>query len=109
MKDARFFSIALIVATIFCHGCGTKYGKEATLIGHFAYMDTSTTHCGFKAWASKSTFVIDATGEKVDVAVPCVEMAWVEDGKNPQTMLKTGEHYQILVKRESFAPDLNSP
>lgn len=109
MKISRLFPAVLIAVAIFCSGCGTKYGKEATLVGHFSYLDTSKPHCGFKAWASKSIFIVDATGEKIDVAIPCIEMEWVEDGKSPQTLLKTGDHYQILVKRERFAPDLDSP
>lgn len=80
------------------------------MVRRFSYLGTSLLGCGVAAWASKATFIIDASGEELKVAVSCIEMQFVRSSATGAQMpLKVGERYTVVLTRKKPTPDMASP
>lgn len=103
-------STLLVTVALLLPGCATYPDSDTiTLTGQFIYLDTSSPGCGIVAWASKATFVTDASGKNVDLAVPCIEMFFAKNATGEERLLKVGERYTIVLTRQKPVPDMGSP
>ena len=95
---------------LFVSGCISSKGPEQKiLIGHFSYINRDIPGCGTIAFATKSTFIVDGSNRNEAVAVPCVEMQYVEGAKLGKHLLREDERYRIVLSKKPLTPDMQSP
>jgi hypothetical protein len=104
-KFATLAALILLVA-----GCTAQSASDSrSMAGRFSYIDTSQPGCGFFAIASKATFVVDGSGQSVEIAVPCLTLQSVKNAAGEQNPIKVGDRYRIVVSHRKPTPDMNSP